>query len=71
MNALLVARFCPNRSTVVHNLALVETDGAESSARPLASLDELAQVVQENFEIPVEVTLEAVEGLGELGNVWN
>ena len=71
MNALLVARFFPNRSTVVHNLALVETHGAESNGRPLTSLDELAQVVQENFEIPAEVTLEAVKGLGELGNVWN
>ncbi len=71
MNALLVARFFPNRSTVVHNLALVETYSAESSARPLANLDELARVVQENFEIPAEVTLEALKGLGELGNVWN
>ena len=71
MNALLVARFSPNRSTVVHNLALVETHGAESSARPLASLDELALVVYEKFQIPVDVTSEAVNGLGELSNVWN
>ena len=71
MNALLVVRFFPNRSTVVHNLALLETHGAESNGRPLTSLDELTQVVQENFEIPAEVTLEAVKGLGELGNVWN
>ena len=71
MNALLVARFFPNGSIVVHNLALVESHGAESSYRSLGSLDELAQVVQENFEIPVDVTSEAVEGLGEFGNVWN
>ncbi len=71
MNALLLARFFPNRSLVIHNLTLIESQGTESSTRSLASQNELGQVVSEYFGIPEVVTLEVVKGLGQLKDAWS
>jgi arylamine N-acetyltransferase len=70
MNALLLARFFPNRSLVIHNLAVIESQGTESSIRTLASQDELGQAVYEHFAIPKEFTEDVVRGLGQLGDAW-
>ncbi|MFZ1041032.1 MAG: arylamine N-acetyltransferase [Anaerolineales bacterium] len=71
MNALLLARFFPNRSLVIHNLTVIESQGIASSIRNLASKDELGQVVSECFGIPEEFTREAVNGLGQLRDAWD
>ncbi len=71
MNALLLARFFPNRSLVIHNLTVIESLGTASSIRTLANPGELGQAVFELFGIPKEFTLEAVNGLGQLRDAWN
>ena len=71
MNALLLARFFPNRSLVIHNLTVIESQGTTSSIRSLASKEELGHVVSESFGIPEEFTREVVNGLGHLKDAWS
>jgi N-hydroxyarylamine O-acetyltransferase len=70
MNALLLARFFPNRSLVIHSLAVIESQGTESRIRALASQDELGQAVYEYFALPKEFTEDVVRGLEQLGDAW-
>ncbi len=70
MNSLLLARFFPNRSVVIHNLTIIESQGAASRIRTLASLDELVQAIHEYFAIPLEFIADAVKGLRHLGDAW-
>jgi len=71
MNALLVAHFFPNRSFVIHNLTVIESQGTVSSIRTLANHDELAQVIVEGFGIPREFTIDAMNELGQLEDAWS
>jgi arylamine N-acetyltransferase len=70
MNALLLARFFPNQSLVIHNLTVIESNRILSSIRTLASKDELVCVVSEYFGIPGEFTRDVVNGLGQLEDAW-
>ena len=71
MNALLLARFFVNRSLVIHNLTVIESQGSLSSIRTLANQDELIQVVSECFGIPKEFTIDVLNGLGQLEDAWS
>lgn len=71
MNALLLARFFPDRSLVIHNMTVIESQGCLSSTRTLASQEELAQVVFECFQIPSEFTVDVMNGLGQLEDAWS
>ena len=71
INAILLARFDPGRSVVVHNLEVTETEGIDASRRMLASRDELVELVAERFGIAPGFTMDALEELGPLENVWN
>ncbi len=70
MNALLLTRFFPNRSLVIHNLTVIESEGAVSRNRTLISRDELAQVINEHFAIPRDLVMDTVKELGQLGDAW-
>jgi len=71
MNAILLARFFPDRFLVIHNLTVIESRGTVSDIRKLAGRDELVQIVAERFGIPPRFTSDAVSGLGQLGDAWN
>ena len=71
MNALLLARFSPNQSIVIHNLTVIESQGTMSNIRTLASQDDLGQAVYEYFGIPREFTEDVVSGLEQLKDVWS
>jgi arylamine N-acetyltransferase len=71
MNALLLARFFPNRSLVIHNLTIIKSQGAVSRSQSLASRDELVQATYEYFGIPKEFTMDVVKDIGQLGDAWN
>ena len=71
MNALLLARFDADRSIVIHNLSLIESHGTATSTRMLANRGELAQVIHQYFQMPVDLITDVVDDLGELGNAWN
>lgn len=71
MNAILLARFFPDRSLVIHNLAVIESQGTESSVRTVANRSELVQVISECFGIPPQYTRDVVNGLGQLRDAWD
>jgi len=71
MNALLLARFFPARSLVIHNLTVIESQGTESKSYSLKNRDELGQVVEELFGIPQVIVKDAVSELRNLNDAWN
>lgn len=70
MNALLLTRFSPNLSIVIHNLTVIESRGTESSTHILANQNELIQAVYEHFAISKEFTEGALKKIGLLGDAW-
>ena len=70
MNSLLLARFYPDRSIVIHNLTVIESHGLASTSRTLANLEELGQAIVNHFGIPTEITADVVKELGQLGDAW-
>jgi N-hydroxyarylamine O-acetyltransferase len=70
MNAVLLVRQWPGRSVVIHNLTLIESEGAHYSKRQLASRDELIAEIQRRFEIPADIVREALSELPQLKSVW-
>ncbi len=71
MNALLLARFFPDRSLVIHNLTVIESQGSVSKSQVLTSRDELVQAAYKYFSIPKEFTMDAVRDIELSGDVWN
>ena len=70
MNAILLARFFPDRSLVVQNLTVVEA-GTTSKIHALTDRGELVRIVEERFGIPSRITAEAVDGLDLLRDAWD
>ena len=71
MNALLLVRLYPNRSIVIHNLSVIESEGTEYNIHQLASRHELPTEVEKHFSIPRAIISEAVAEVGEFGDAWN
>lgn len=73
MRSLVVSRFERGRSTVLHNLELVESVGARSSVRRLRDLDDLVAAVEDRFGIARHLVMEAADGLapGDLSRTWS
>ena len=71
MNALLLARFFPYRSLVLHNLTVIESQGTVSRSQILTSRDELVQAAYEYFTIPKEFTMDVVKDIGQFDDAWN
>jgi len=70
MNAVLLARFFPDRSVVIHNLTCIESWGTESAMYPIESPGELVAEVERHFGIPTEIVSDALAGLGDLKDAW-
>ena len=71
MNALLLARFSPKRSYVVHNLTAIEYQDSKSISLELKSRDELVHVVKGLFGIPQKFTAAVIKQLGQLRDAWD
>jgi len=71
MKSILIVRLYPNRSIVIHNLSVIESEGTDYQIQPLESRDELPAVAEEPFSIPGTIVSEAIAGLGDLGDPWN
>jgi len=71
MNALLLARFFPNRSIVIHNLTVTESQGSKSRRYFLKDRAELGRTVEDLFGIPEHIVMEAVSELRNLNDPWN
>jgi arylamine N-acetyltransferase len=70
LNALLLARFYPGRSVVIHNYVLVESQGNQSTIRTLSVREELVAAVEEHFGMPRGIVAEAIGELGSLQDPW-
>jgi arylamine N-acetyltransferase len=70
LNSLLITRFYTDHSTVVHNLNLIESEGANSQNYELRDTKHLIDVIEEKFGIPKEISREAISELKELKNPW-
>ncbi len=71
MNALLLVRFYPNQSIVIHNLSVIKSEGTDYDIHQLTSRNELPPIVEKYFSIPQEIVSEAIAELGEFGDAWN
>ena len=71
MNALLLARFFPSRSLVLHNLTVIESQGTVSKRQILNNRDELVQAAYQYFSIPKELTMDVVKDIGQFNDAWN
>lgn len=71
MKAILLARFFPNRSIVIHNLAVIESQGTKSSIQILKDRDELVQATWKYFMIPEEFTRDVVEDMDQFNDAWS
>lgn len=69
-NAILLARFCPNRSMVIHNLSLIEAEGRQSRTTRLRDRAELIATAHRYFDIPEEIVAEAVAELHNFEDAW-
>lgn len=71
MNSVLLVRFFPRRSVVIHNLTLIESEQDSSKVSAFADSDALLAGIEKHFGIPRSVVSEAIDGLGALRDAWN
>jgi len=69
-NAVLLARFWPGLSTVIHNLSLVESEGKHCTIHTMSGRNELIDGIEEHFAIPSSIAAEALNAAGELRDAW-
>jgi N-hydroxyarylamine O-acetyltransferase len=70
LNSVLLARFYPRRSVLIHNLTLVESEANKSTMHALANRAQLIDAIESRFGIPREIVSEAVDQLGNLQDAW-
>jgi N-hydroxyarylamine O-acetyltransferase len=71
LNSVLLVRFYPGRSVLIHNLTLVESEADRSTVHELANRDELIAAIEQRFGIAGEIVKEAVGQLGNLQDAWS
>jgi N-hydroxyarylamine O-acetyltransferase len=71
LNSVLLVRFYPGRSVLIHNLTLVESEGDKSTVHALPDRDELIAAIEQRFGMPREIVSEAVGQLGNLQDAWS
>lgn len=71
MNAVLLARFFPGRSLVIHNRHVIDTRGTRVHRRTVPDRDELVRAITEWFGMPPEPVRVALEDLELSGDPWS
>jgi arylamine N-acetyltransferase len=71
LNSVLLVRFYPGRSVLIHNLTLVESEGDQSTVHGLANRDELIAAIEQRFAISRVIVREAIGQLGNLQDAWS
>jgi len=70
LNAILLARFYPGRSVVIHNLTAIESEEGISQVHELADRGELIALIEQHFSMPPEIVSEALDGLVCTQDAW-
>jgi len=71
MNALLLTRFDNNNFIVINNMTIIETYGKVSKKQSLGSIEQLASVINDRFNIPEAIVIESIDGLQMQKNGWS
>jgi len=71
LNSVLLVRFYPGRSVLIHNLTLVESESDKSTVHALPDRDQLIAAIEQRFGMPREIVSEAVGQLGNLQDAWS
>ncbi len=66
MNGVMLARFYPNRSVVIRNTAVIESEGSNCHKSRLAGKAELPSKIVMYFSIPRDIVTVALSGIDEL-----
>lgn len=70
MNSILLVRYYPNRSTMIHNLSIIKSVGTDYSIDELSGPDELPAAIEKHFSIPRDIVSVALSAVGEFGDSW-
>ena len=70
MNAILLARFCTEGATVIHNLTVFRYHGFRMTKRTLADTNALSSVINDIFGIPSEISTDVLNDLDRFGDAW-
>ncbi|MBD3219445.1 MAG: hypothetical protein GF310_14330 [candidate division Zixibacteria bacterium] len=71
MNSLLAVRFFPEKSIVINNLSIIESEGSNYRKSHLKNRDEAARAVEKYFSIPRDIVAEAISEIKEFGDAWS
>lgn len=71
LNALLLARFWPGGSTVIHNLSVIESRDEQSTVRELQTREDLIEAIEQHFGMPREIVGEAISQLQMSQDAWS
>ncbi|MCP4702993.1 MAG: arylamine N-acetyltransferase [candidate division Zixibacteria bacterium] len=63
MHSLLMVRTYPGRSIRIHNLSVIESEGAEYKVYQIKNKHELSKVIEEKFSISQDIVSEVIENL--------
>jgi arylamine N-acetyltransferase len=69
LNSILLARFWQDRSLVIHNLTLIESNGHKWLTRPLQR-DQIALEIHQHFGMPKRIVADAIKNLHDLQDAW-
>lgn len=69
LNSILLARFWRDRSVVIHNLTLIESQGKQWATRSLRR-NEVASEIHKQFGMTTEIVTVAIENLEDLQDAW-
>lgn len=71
MNALLLTRYSPDHSVVIHNYTLTEFNRKKSTLARLKNNSEVGAAIERHFGIPLGLVEEALHGMDLSGNAWS
>jgi arylamine N-acetyltransferase len=71
LNAILLVRFKPNSSVMIHNFSLVKTYNLNSKIINLESKAELIDNILTHFTIPRDVVIESLNYVTNFEDAWN
>jgi len=71
LNSLLMVRMYENRSVVISNLTVIESEGAKSRTTRLGGPDQFPAAIKKHFSISEDITAQALEELADFGEAWD
>lgn len=70
LNSILLARFYPGRSVVIHNFTLIESCQDNYVTRSLAGPDAAVAAIHERFDMPEDLVAAAISDLEARQDAW-